>query len=175
MEPCQSNDGRGGIRSSCRWTCGPDNHVGWLLRRRGNGEKKTLRMVAQYADESNLVGLRRPEEIPAKLEALDGHCERLGRDRSEISVTLLVAANIAETMEQADNELRAMLAAKGQPAEMFDAVKSMMAHGDPDTVGEQLTAFVETGLDGLAVSLMMNGHLPGRVTMLGEVATKVLS
>ncbi len=140
----------------------------------GSGERKTLRMVAQYADESNLVGLRQPDDIPAKLEALDGHCQRLGRDRSEISVTLLVAANIAPTMEQADDELRAMLAHKGQPAELFEPVKAMMAHGDPDTVGEQLAAFMGTGLDGLAVSLMMNGHLPGRVTMLGEVATRAM-
>ena len=141
----------------------------------GSGEKKTLRMVAQYADESNLVGLRQPSDIPAKLDALDGHCERLGRDRSEVAVTLLVAANIAETMEQADDDLRAMLAHKGLPSEMFDPVKAMMAHGDPDTVGEQLAAFAATGIDGLDLSLMMNGHVSGRVTMLGEVAAKVLA
>ena len=51
----------------------------------GGGEKKTLRMVAQYADESNLIC--EVDEIPRKLEALAGHCERLGRDRSEITVT----------------------------------------------------------------------------------------
>ena len=46
----------------------------------GSGEKKTLRMVAQYADESNLVGTA-AADIPRKLAALDEHCERLGRDR----------------------------------------------------------------------------------------------
>lgn len=141
----------------------------------GSGEKKTLRMVAQYADESNLVGLRQPSDIPAKLDALDGHCERLGRDRTEIAVTMLVPVNIAPTMEQADDDLRAMLAHKGMPEAAFDTVKAMMAHGDPDTVGEQLSAFTAMGLDGLAVSLMMNGHLPGRITMVGEVANSVLA
>ncbi|MEM7286332.1 MAG: LLM class F420-dependent oxidoreductase [Actinomycetota bacterium] len=140
----------------------------------GSGEKKTLRMVAQYADESNLVGLRRPAEIAPKLEALDGHCERLGRDRSEIRVTLLVAANIAPTMEEADDALRATLTHKGLPEEMFDVVKGMLAHGDPDTVGEQLTAFHAAGLDGLDCSLMMCGHIPGRISMLGEVARNVI-
>ena len=43
----------------------------------GSGEKKTLRMVAQYADESNLSS-GGADEIPRKLEALDAHCERLG-------------------------------------------------------------------------------------------------
>ena len=42
----------------------------------GQGEKKTLRMVAQYADESNLVGDN--AAIPRKLEVLAEHCERLG-------------------------------------------------------------------------------------------------
>ena len=51
----------------------------------GQGEKKTLRMVAQYADESNLLGT--DDDIPRKLEVLAEHCERLGRDRSEITVT----------------------------------------------------------------------------------------
>ena len=46
----------------------------------GAGEKKTLRMVAQYADESNLVGTT-AADIPRKLAALDAHCDRLGRDR----------------------------------------------------------------------------------------------
>ena len=48
----------------------------------GQGEKKTLRMVAQYADESNLTG--EVKDIPRKLEVLAEHCERLGRDRSEL-------------------------------------------------------------------------------------------
>ena len=51
----------------------------------GGGEKKTLRMVAQYADESNLIAA--PEDLPRKLDVLAAHCERLGRDRSEITVT----------------------------------------------------------------------------------------
>ncbi|MFM7070027.1 MAG: LLM class F420-dependent oxidoreductase, partial [Actinomycetes bacterium] len=48
----------------------------------GSGEKKTLRMVAQYADLGNLTCA--PNEVARKLDALAGHCERLGRDRSEI-------------------------------------------------------------------------------------------
>ncbi len=45
----------------------------------GSGERKTLRMVAQYADLGNLTC--EPAEVPRKVEALAGHCERLGRDR----------------------------------------------------------------------------------------------
>src|SRR6476659_7722204 len=51
----------------------------------GGGERKTLRLVAQFADESNLICA--PADIPRKLDALAGHCEALGRDRGEITVS----------------------------------------------------------------------------------------
>lgn len=140
----------------------------------GNGEKKTLRMVAQYADESNLVGLRDPAEIPRKLDALNAHCERLGRDRSEIKVTLLAAANVAPTMEEAEADLRALATAKGWPDEAIAMAKGMLIHGDPDTVGEKLSELMIPGVDGLVISHMPGGHIPGRVSLLGEVAGKVL-
>jgi F420-dependent oxidoreductase-like protein len=139
----------------------------------GGGEKKTLRMVARYADESNL-GSCPVAEVPRKLDALQGHCERLGRDRSEIAVTNMLACNVAPTMEEADADLRAMAAAKGWPDEVVEMAKGFLAHGDPDTVGEQLSEHMATGIDGLTISLPANGHVPGRVTLLGEVASRVL-
>ncbi len=54
----------------------------------GTGEKKTLRMVAQYADACNIFE-QSPEFIEAKLAVLAGHCERLGRDYAEIEKTSL--------------------------------------------------------------------------------------
>ena len=139
----------------------------------GSGEKKTLRMVAQYADESNLVGIQ-PDEIGRKLDALAAHCERLGRDRSEIKVTMLAMCNLAPTMEEADADLQAIAAAKGWPDEAVEMAKSMLIHGDPDTVGEQLQARMEAGLDGLTVNAPANGHIPGRVALLGEVANRAI-
>ena len=65
----------------------------------GAGEKKTLRMVAQYADESNLIC--QVPEIPRKLEVLDAHCERLGRNREEITVTKLMMVVVAPSYEEA--------------------------------------------------------------------------
>jgi F420-dependent oxidoreductase-like protein len=56
----------------------------------GGGEKKTLRLVAQYADACNLFdnGLG-PEGIPRKLDVLRRHCEDVGRDYAEIDKTVL--------------------------------------------------------------------------------------
>jgi F420-dependent oxidoreductase-like protein len=54
----------------------------------GGGEKKTLRLVAQYADACNLFGTS-PEEIAHKLDVLRGHCDALGRDYDSIQKTII--------------------------------------------------------------------------------------
>jgi F420-dependent oxidoreductase-like protein len=56
----------------------------------GGGERKTLRLVARYADACNLFGNMRPQGLAHKLEVLRGHCEREGRDYAEIEKTALV-------------------------------------------------------------------------------------
>ena len=53
----------------------------------GSGERKTLRLVAQYADACNIFG--GPEEVAHKLEVLRRHCDTVGRDPSEIEVTAM--------------------------------------------------------------------------------------
>jgi F420-dependent oxidoreductase-like protein len=62
----------------------------------GEGEKKTLRLVAQYADACNLFA--RPDyetSLPHKLEVLTRHCDDLGRDYAEIEKTTLSGVNFA--------------------------------------------------------------------------------
>lgn len=54
----------------------------------GAGEKKTLRLVARYADACNLFDLG-PEEVAHKIEVLDGHCASEGRDGTQIQKTLI--------------------------------------------------------------------------------------
>jgi F420-dependent oxidoreductase-like protein len=143
----------------------------------GSGEKKTLRMVAQYADLGNLTC--GPEEVPQKLDALAGHCERLGRDRSEITLSWNRVVCVAPTTAEAEAERNAFLADRGMDwdnlgDEIQAMVDGMIACGDADTVGEQLTAWKATGIDGFTLSAPANGHLPERVALLGEVATRVM-
>ncbi|WP_166138495.1 LLM class F420-dependent oxidoreductase [Nocardioides ochotonae] len=56
----------------------------------GSGERKTLRLVAAYADACNLFAFE-PEEMKHKLDVLRRHCDDLGRDYDEIEKTVLVA------------------------------------------------------------------------------------
>ncbi len=53
----------------------------------GGGEKKTLRLVAQYADACNVFGS--PEAIARKYAILDAHCAAVGRNPAEIERTTL--------------------------------------------------------------------------------------
>lgn len=71
----------------------------------GGGEKKTLRLVAQYADACNLF----PRQLPHKLGVLKAHCAELGRDYAEIEKTTLTHAspdpNDRATIQQALDEI----------------------------------------------------------------------
>lgn len=70
----------------------------------GSGERKTLRLVARYADECNIFA---GPEAPRKLEVLAEHCEREGRDYDEIEKTSLLRVNASDTAEQVLEQLRA--------------------------------------------------------------------
>jgi alkanesulfonate monooxygenase SsuD/methylene tetrahydromethanopterin reductase-like flavin-dependent oxidoreductase (luciferase family) len=53
----------------------------------GSGERKTLRLVAQYADACNIIGA--PDEVVQKIDVLKRHCDAVGRDPNEIEVTAM--------------------------------------------------------------------------------------
>jgi F420-dependent oxidoreductase-like protein len=71
----------------------------------GSGERRTLRLVAQYADACNLFATA-PEEISHKLEVLRGHCDDVGRDYDEISKTVL--AGRSNPLDDVDGWLSSM-------------------------------------------------------------------
>jgi len=66
----------------------------------GGGERKTLRLVAQYADACNLFGRQGPEFVRGKLEILREHCDQVGRPYDEIERTVLLRVDPDE--ESAD-------------------------------------------------------------------------
>jgi alkanesulfonate monooxygenase len=63
----------------------------------GGGEKKTLRLVAQYADACNLFG---GPDAARKLDVLRQHCETVGRDYDEIEKTAMVSIDPSTTRDQ---------------------------------------------------------------------------
>ena len=69
----------------------------------GMGEKKTLRLVARYADACNLFAFAGADTLRHKLDVLRRHCEEVGRDYDEIERTALGTVNLAPGAMSADD------------------------------------------------------------------------
>lgn len=77
----------------------------------GSGERRTLRLVAEYADACNLTG--DVETVRHKLAVLDQHCAAVGRDPSTVEVTHLSTALVADTAESLAGDLAQYAPARG--------------------------------------------------------------
>ncbi|MGD0312303.1 MAG: LLM class F420-dependent oxidoreductase [Acidimicrobiales bacterium] len=108
----------------------------------GGGEKRTLRLVARFADKCNVTG--DATTLAHKIEVLHRHCAEVGRDPSEIEVTWM-APLIVTTSEQNTTEVRDMLAASataeevagfvvGQPQDIPDLVAGHLAAGADEVI-----------------------------------------
>jgi F420-dependent oxidoreductase-like protein len=98
----------------------------------GSGERKTLRLVAQYADACNLFGP--PEVVAGKVEVLRRHCDDVGRDLAEIEVTAMLGAPPDATVDQVLERAQA-LAAVGVSTAMVGAVGDAPARWLEETIG----------------------------------------
>jgi F420-dependent oxidoreductase-like protein len=61
----------------------------------GSGEKRTLKLVAKYADACNLFGRMGIGELRRKLDILKGYCQEIGRPYDEIERTVLDTVNLS--------------------------------------------------------------------------------
>jgi F420-dependent oxidoreductase-like protein len=93
----------------------------------GGGEKKTLRMVAQYADVWNSTAT--VDELKHKIDVLHRHCETLGRDPAEIRLT---ASLFADPFSDIDAYLATL---ESYAALGIDLVNVGPIPGNPDPVG----------------------------------------
>ncbi len=89
----------------------------------GGGERKTLRLVARYADACNLFAST-PDEMAHKLDVLTKHCQTEGRDPAEIDRTILAMAN---PLDDPDG----FIAAMADYAALGVTTVEVMPMGDP--------------------------------------------
>jgi alkanesulfonate monooxygenase SsuD/methylene tetrahydromethanopterin reductase-like flavin-dependent oxidoreductase (luciferase family) len=66
----------------------------------GSGERKTLRLVAQYADACNLFARMGTDVIKQKLEVLSEHCRAVGRSYNDIEKTTLDTVHLSRSGEE---------------------------------------------------------------------------
>jgi F420-dependent oxidoreductase-like protein len=78
----------------------------------GTGPKKTLRMVAQYADACNIGDWVGADNMQKALDALKEHCESLGRDYATIEKTSLCTVHLSgdDTVDSAISRLKELSA-----------------------------------------------------------------
>jgi F420-dependent oxidoreductase-like protein len=96
----------------------------------GGGEKKTLLLVARYADACNLFGSS-PADVARKLEVLRSHCDAEGRDYERITKTVLAVRPVLADVE-------AFIAAAGEYAALGVTEIETMPDRHPAEFAEQL-------------------------------------
>ena len=111
----------------------------------GNGERRLLRLVAQYGDMCNLLFVP-PEETARKLAVLDAHCAEVGRDPGEIRRTQLVVLVLADTAAEAAEQRAGIQATTEMDDEAFD---SLFVAGDAESVRRRTQDYLDAGLDTL--------------------------
>jgi F420-dependent oxidoreductase-like protein len=135
----------------------------------GSGERRTLALVARYADACNLFG--DAATVIHKLGVLDRHCEAVGRDPAEITRTKLTTLVIADTPAEAESKVGALAALRGVAPADF---RSFAVVGDPDSVGEEIATYLEAGLDGMVFNLP-DAHDLDAVRLAGETVSRIFS
>lgn len=144
----------------------------------GGGEKKTFGLAARYAQHLNIICA--PAELPRKLAALDERCAEAGRERTSIETSAYALLVVDENGDRARALQRDYLLGTGVDldaldTEQRDAVTAMQFVGTPDDVAADLQARVlDSGVDGLVVSMPANGHEPGAVALAGGVVSRLL-
>jgi F420-dependent oxidoreductase-like protein len=133
----------------------------------GSGERKTLKLVAKYADGCNLFG--DVDRVRHLLGVLDGHCEAVGRDPAEITRTRMATVVIAPTEEAAQRK-REALARIGVP----EARLAMAMVGSPQTIAEQAQAFADIGIQGMTL-VIPDAHDLEAVELAGRTLAPVFA
>ncbi len=134
----------------------------------GSGERKTLRLVAKYGDACNLFG--DAERMAHLLGVLQGHCNDVGRDYSEITKTGMGGYVIAETTEAAKAKMQRLVEEGLMPPQRAE----MTLAADPDTIGEHATSLKEAGIEGIITTISDVFDLES-VALYGEVLGRVFN
>jgi alkanesulfonate monooxygenase SsuD/methylene tetrahydromethanopterin reductase-like flavin-dependent oxidoreductase (luciferase family) len=128
----------------------------------GSGERRTLRLAAEYADACNVFGP--PERVEHKVGILHEHCRDLGRDPNEVQVTHLTTV-VTSIDRDSLRERIELLRGRNESAEDFST------RNNAGTVEDQTALFSAYDAAGAGHSIVSipDAHLEGSIESFAEV------
>jgi F420-dependent oxidoreductase-like protein len=141
----------------------------------GRGERRTLRLVARYAQEWNLPG-GTPEIVREKSAVLEQHCEREGRDPAGIARSVMAAFVIGENSAAISRRLAALRDVLPALPDVGDAELCRVLRergwlvGAPSEVADQLGALAAAGVQ----RVMLQHHNQEDFEVLELIAKEIM-
>lgn len=120
----------------------------------GSGERKTLKLVAKYAQMSNFSGNN--ETLVHKLSILETHCTTIGRDFNEIIPTTNMAAIIGLTQDEVEEGVknyRKRFAELGMQAPAKETFANNRLVGTPEDVCNRVKGLEDLGIKALNITI----------------------
>jgi F420-dependent oxidoreductase-like protein len=137
----------------------------------GGGERRTLRLAAQYADACNIFDSL--DAVRRKLPILAQHCADVGRDPASIQKTRLAMLALGATDAEAAASLQQALERLPSPLPR-EQLATMFVAGGPASVRAQVQEHLAAGLDGLIFSFP-HAPTPEDVTFAGQTLRTALA
>jgi F420-dependent oxidoreductase-like protein len=132
----------------------------------GSGERKTLKIVAKYADACNLFGSI--ETVRKKLNILKEHCKSVGKDYDSILKTKLGAIVVDDSKEIAKSRVQQTFG--GMPEEQ---INEFVIYGTPEDVSRHVELLEQVGIQYLIVDLEPSRELQALDTFANKVIKKM--
>jgi alkanesulfonate monooxygenase SsuD/methylene tetrahydromethanopterin reductase-like flavin-dependent oxidoreductase (luciferase family) len=158
-----------------RTTFSPVRETGVRMMIGGSGERRTLRLVAEYADEWNAT-LAAHDTYDQKTEALLRHCEAVGRDPGDIRRSMMIGQIVGSTdaeVKQRAKQLQEMVPGT-RDVEVDELVRRQRERGwlvgTPSELIEQIQGRAAQGIE----RIMLQTFLMDDVEQLELIASDVI-
>lgn len=126
----------------------------------GRGERRTLRIVAELADEWNVTRVT-PDEYPAKAAVLERHCRAVGRDPADIRRSLMIPLAIGRTPAEVDARRRKVHAILPRlPEDAAEWRAAGFLHGSPAEIVSELRRWEGLGMHRVMLQCLDQEDLP---------------
>ena len=139
----------------------------------GRGEKRTLKIVAEFADEWNVTRVDIPGFVQ-KRQVLAEHCRAFGRDPNGIARSLMVPCAVGRDAAEVAKRIAAMRAIfPALPADEAAWHAASFLAGRPERVVADLKAWKQAGIERVLLQSLDQEDIAGLELFAREVMPKL--